>query len=306
MKRSRQQGVAIITAILIVALAASTASFIAWQQHLWIRQAENLQDQAQARAVARAGVDWARALLADDLRQNAVDHLGEDWALGVAGMPVEEGNISGNLSDQQGLFNLNNLVRDGRASELEVEKFRRLLRLLELPAELADAVADWIDADSDTRQPGGAEDIDYLRLEPAYRAANRPLTEVDGLIRVHGFDETTVKRLRPFVTALPRTTDLNVNTAPAEVLSAVIADLTLGEARGLVEARKAAHFKDKADFRARLPEHVKQLREDDVNVRSQYFLATSRAAFGRVRVGFRALLERDGAAWPRVLWVKDI
>jgi len=306
MKCNRQQGVAIITAILIVALAASTASFIAWQQHLWIRQAENLQDQAQARTVARAGVDWARALLGDDLRQNAVDHLGEDWAVGVAGMPVEEGRISGNIADQQGLFNLNNLVRDGRASELDVEEFRRLLKLLELPPELADAVTDWIDADNDTRHPGGAEDIDYLRLEPAYRAANRPLTEVGGLIRVKGFDDAMVKRLRPYVTALPRYTDLNVNTAPAEVLAAAIADLPLNEARDLVEARKGAHFKDKADFRARLPGHVKQLRLDDLNVRSQYFLATSRAAFGRVRVGFQVLLERDGAAWPRLVWVTDL
>ena len=36
----RQIGVAVITAMLIVALAASTAAFSLWQQSLWVRQAE--------------------------------------------------------------------------------------------------------------------------------------------------------------------------------------------------------------------------------------------------------------------------
>ena len=282
---NRQQGVAIITALLIVALAASTAAFMAWQQNLWLRQVENLQDMVRAKSAALGGIDWARD---------------------VGAIPVEEGAISGRIVDQQGLFNLNNLVRDGRASEPDIERFRRLLALLNLPQNLANAVTDWIDADNETRYPGGAEDIDYLSREPASRAANQMLTEVADLYRVQGFDAATIERLRPFVTALPRHTDVNVNTAPAEVLAALIPGLALNEAVQLVEARRSAYFKDQDDFAKRLPEHIKQFPREEVNVRSQYFLVLSHPRFGRVRAGFQALLERDGAQWPRVVWRKDL
>jgi general secretion pathway protein K len=64
--------------------------------------------------------------------------------------------------------------------------------------------------------------MDYLGLEPPYRAANRALTTVDGLARVKGFDAETLARLRPFVTALPQATQVNVNTAPADEMAAVL------------------------------------------------------------------------------------
>lgn len=303
---NRQQGVAIITALLIVALAASTAAFMAWQQNLWLRQVENLQDMVRAKSAALGGIDWARDLLSSDLRNNEVDHLGEDWARDVGAIPVEEGMIGGRIVDQQGLFNLNNLVLNGRASEPDVERFRRLLALLNLPQDLANAVADWVDADNEARYPGGAEDMDYLSREPASRAANQMLTEVADLYRVQSFDAATIERLGPFVTALPRRTDVNVNTAPAEVLAALIPELALHEAAQLVEARRSAYFKDRNDFARRLPEHIKQFPREEVNVRSQYFLVQSQPRFGRVRTGFQALLERDGAQWPRVVWRKDL
>jgi len=111
---ARERGVALITVILIVALAASMAAFMAWQQQIWVRQVENLRDQSQAQAVARAAIDWARAVLADDTRNNNVDHLGEKWATVLAPLPVETGRVTGSVADQQGLFNLNNLVRNGK------------------------------------------------------------------------------------------------------------------------------------------------------------------------------------------------
>ena len=94
----------------------------------------------------------------------------------------------------------------------EQEVFRRLLRLLELPPVLASTLADWLDADSET-SPDGAEDAYYLTLSPPYRSANRPLSDVDDLLRVRGFDAAVVERLRAHVTALPGYDRVNVNTA---------------------------------------------------------------------------------------------
>ena len=303
---ARERGVALITVILIVALAASMAAFMAWQQQIWVRQVENLRDQAQAQAVARSAIDWARAVLAEDARNNKVDHLGEKWATVLALLPVENGRVTGSVADQQGLFNLSNLVRNGKSSVADLAVFRRLLELLGLPADSANAAVDWVDADSDTTYPGGAEDIDYLAMDPSYRAANQIMIEVGNLYRVKGFSPEMVERLRPFVTALPEPTPVNVNTAPAEVLAALFQDLSMADAKALVEARKSGYFQDQADFRAHLPAtKVGQIRDTDFSVNSRYFMATSSASFGRAQSGYKALLARQGGEnWPVVVWKK--
>lgn len=302
----RQHGIAVITAILVVALVASAASFMAWQQQLWVRQVENLNAQAQARAVALAALQWARAGLAQDAREGAVDHLGEAWAQPLTPLPVEGGELTGSVSDQQGRFNLNSLVRDGKTSASDLAVFRRLLESLDLKPDLANAVVDWIDPDSEVSYPGGAEDMDYLGREPPYRAANRVLTSVDGLARIKDFDAEVIERLRPFVAALPKPTQINVNTAPAEVLAAAVAGLPPDEARMLVSGRAEQHFKDLADFRARLPQSVTQLNETALAVGSRYFLVSGHARFGRARVGYEALLERESTAWPKLVWQRNI
>ena len=297
---------AVITAILVVALVASAASFMAWQQQLWVRQVENLNAQAQSRAVVMAALQWARSALADDARRNAVDHLDAGWAQPLTPLPVEGGELAGSVADQQGLFNLNSLVREGRTSATDLAVFRKLLELLQLSPDLANAVVDWADPDFDVTYPGGAEDMDYLGLEPPYRAANRALTTVDGLARVKGFDAEKLERLRPFVTALPVATQINVNTAPAEVLAAAIVDLPLDQARALAEERKGRHFEDLADFRARLPQSVTQVNETVLTVSSRYFRVSGHARFGRARVGYEALLAREATAWPKLVWQKNI
>lgn len=302
----RQRGIAVITAILVVALVASAASFMAWQQQLWVRQVENLNTQAQSRAVVLAALQWARSALAQDARENQVDHLDEGWAQPLTPLPVDGGELAGSVADQQGLFNLNSVVRDGKTSATDLAVFRRLLELLDLPPDLANAVVDWIDPDGEVSYPGGAEDMDYLGLEPPYRAGNRALTSVDGLARVKGFDAETLARLRPFVTALPAPTQVNVNTAPAEVLAAAVADLALDQARVLVDTRAGQHFKDLADFRARLPKTVTQVNEAVLAVGSRYFLVSGHARFGRAKVGYAALLERTSTAWPKLVWQKNI
>jgi len=302
----RQRGMAVITAILVVALVASAASFMAWQQQLWVRQVENLNQQAQSRVVVMAALQWARSALAQDARENSVDHQDEGWAQALAPLPVEGGELAGGVTDQQGQFNLNSLVREGKTSASDLAVFRKLLELLQLSPELAAAVTDWIDPDAEVTYPGGAEDGDYLALDQPYRAGNRALTTVDGLYRLKGFDAETVERLRPYVTALPQPTPINVNTAPAEVLAAAIADLSLDQAQALVAARKGKHFKDVADFRARLPESVKQANDAVLAVGSRYFLVAGHARFGRAKVGYEALLERESTAWPKLVWQKNI
>lgn len=297
----RQRGVAIIMVLLIVALATTLAAFIATQQNMWLRQVESQLDRAQARRIGIAGVDWARAVLADDARSNGVDHENEMWAMRLPAMPVDNGEVLGAIEDRQGLFNLNNLVRFGVTSAPDVAQFQRLLGMLGLPVELAGSLADWMDADSETQSPNGAENTYYLALKQPYRAANRPLTEIGELSLIKGYDVATIARLSPYVTVLPIAGAINVNFSPPEVLAAVAENMSLADARLLVQQRNAHFFKDVADFRQRLPHGGIMISDANISVSSQFFLVNGRATVGGAQVNTQALLQRLGG-WPTVVW----
>ena len=301
MNPARHKGVAIIMVLLIVALATTLAAYIATQQNLWLRQVESQLDRTQARRLGMAGIDWARAVLADDAHVSEVDHDKEMWAMRLPAMPVESGEVVGVIEDQQGLYNLNNLVRNGSTSAADVAQFQRLLGILGLPVELATALADWMDADSETQYPNGAENVYYLALKQPYRAANRPLTEIGELALVKGFDSSIIERLSHFVAVLPLPGPINVNFAPAEVLAAVANNMSLADARLLVQQRNTQFFKSVADFRQRLPNEGIIMSEGNITVSSRFFLVTGRATVGRAQVNTQALLLRQGG-WPSVVW----
>ena len=301
--RAKQRGVAIVLAMGVVALAAIAASAIMVSQSTWSRQSELTADHVQARNFVHAGVDWARAVLSEDRRSSSIDHLGEPWALRLAPIPVDNGEITGYIDDQQGLFNVNNLVRGGKVSVAQLAYFRRLLAVLGLPATLADALADWIDADSEQQSASGAEDAYYLALEPPYLAANRPLVDVAELALVRGFDDNVLARLRPFVTALPTYTQINVNTAPPEVLAAIVEGLDLDSARELVAQRDKTYFRNAPDFSSRVPPRLR-IPLEDVTVSSDFFIATLRVTIGQTQARGAALLQRENTGWPIIVWRK--
>jgi general secretion pathway protein K len=301
--RRRQLGVAIVLAMGVVALAALAATAMMVSQSTWSRRAELTAGHVQARLLIQAGLDWARAVLSDDRRTSNVDYLGEPWALRLPPVPVENGILDGHIEDQQGKFNLNNLVRNGKTNAAQLEHFRRLLAILAMPDELAGALADWLDADNVPQAQGGAEDDYYRGLNPPYLAANRPLIDVAELALVRGFDDKIRTGLGPFVTALPGSTAVNVNTAPPEVISAIVDGLQLDDARTVVTQREQSHFRTLSDFQVRLPEGLAASVED-VSVSSDYFVATMRATIGPAQARGSALLARANAGWPAVVWRK--
>lgn len=301
--KAQQHGVAIVLAMGVVAMAAIAASAIMITQSTWSRASELAGQHIQAQVLIQAGVDWSRAVLANDRRTSNVDHLGEPWALRMAPMPVENGELSGYIEDQQARFNVNNLVKYGKVNIAQLAKFRRLLSTLKLDASLADALADWIDADSAPQPQGGAEDDYYLTLQPPYLAANRPLTDVAELALVRGFTDDVRARLRPFVTALPRFTAVNANTASPEVLAAVINGLDLDGARDLVAQRDRAYFRSYEEFFRALPPGL-IVPTEDVSVNSDFFVASLRVVIADAQARGSVLLARENDGWPTIVWRK--
>lgn len=300
--RGTQRGVALVMVLLIVAMATTIAAFMAQQQGFWQREMENGRDRAQARRIAEAGIDWARAVLADDeFVSPGLDHGKEMWAMKLPAIPVEGGEVQGTIIDQQGLFNLNNLVLNGAANAPDMARFQRLLTALGLPQELGGALVDWMDANSET-SANGAEDEYYMNLAKPYRCANRKLSDIGELAWVKGFDAGIIKRLQPYVSVLPESnTAVNANFAPPEVLMAMLPGLSLQEARQHVTRIKAAPFMTRAEldnFLQRLPQNVKK--EGNLIVSSQYFMVTGYATQGDGASAAHVLLSRSQ------LWAKQV
>lgn len=300
----RQSGVAAITAILIVAVAASAAAVMLSRQSAMLDQSMLVASRAQADLYAQAGIDWARGVLLEDARSSSVDTLKEGWAQPIAGLPVERALVAGDIADEQGKFNLNGLVNGSARSEPDMRAFGRLLTSLGLAPELADAVLDWIDADQDLAGPGGAEDSYYLSLQRPYRAANAPMTQVEELYRVRGFDAATVAKLKPYVTALPARTAVNANTASDRVLAAVL-DISLDKAKELVSQRDTKPFSSVQDFTERAQKAgVASIATGAIDVKSNFFSTRVQVSQDDVQLAVEALLQRVSAPAPgtSIIW----
>lgn len=299
-----QRGAALIMALLVVALATTLATGMIWRQDMWLRQVETRRDLAQARLLAMAGIDWARAVLAEDARTSNTDHLGEPWATKVPAMPAEGGEIGGEMVDEQAKWNLNNLVRNGQVQADSLAVFGRLLERLQLPQTLALTLADWLDADGEAT-PDGAEDAYYLGQTTPYRSANRELSDLDNLLRVRGFNSVIIEKLRPYVSVLPGYNPVNLNTTSAIVLAAVLPNLSTSDAQQIIAERDRIPFRDVADFRNRLPrlEQGNSAGNPQLEARSRYFNVLIRSRYGNADVASTALLDRL-TPWPAIVWQK--
>lgn len=215
----RQRGVALITALLILALCTTAAVFLTHQHELSIRRTGNIITGNQAYLYALGGEALAMSVLNYDRKNTQFDALNEEWAMETVPLPVDGGFIQGTLSDAQGRFNLNNLVQNGKVEPVWVERFQQMLAYFGLQPGLAAAVIDWMDPDQSASGPFGAEDDYYAGLVPPYRAANAPMKTLSELRLIRGFNGIKdLDLLLKHLVVLPEPTAINVNTASREVL----------------------------------------------------------------------------------------
>lgn len=296
-----QRGVALITAILVVALAATVAAAMVTSQQLDLRRTANLAEADQIRLYARAIAAWAGEILRRDRERGKVDHPNEQWATVLPPIPVENGQLAGFLADLQGRFNLNALVVAGEHNRIAEARFRRLLEALDLNGDLAVTVADWVDADIDPGFPAGGEDDLYLGLQPAYRAGNTPMVSPSELLLINGIGQAEFEALRPHVTVLPEPAEINVNTASAEVLMSLADGLSRNDAERLIADRGRDGYLSVAAFLSHPVFAGREVSSDGLAVGSSYFLATSDIRIGRLQQRHYAVLQRGQSGRTKVL-----
>lgn len=301
--RARECGAALLSAMLTVALVATFAAAALWQQWRTIEVEAAERARIQAAWLLVGGLDWARLLLREDGRSGGADHLGEPWAVPLeearlsdflaaernvgtdVGPDVMEAFLSGQIVDQQSMMNVTNLVAaNGQVSANDMEAFGRLFALLALPQSQLDTLA---------------ENLRFaLDASPANRSsplAPLPPQRIEQLVWL-GVPESTVAVLRPHVTILPIRTHVNLNTASAEVMQAVVPGLGMADAQRLVSARERSPFRavDEAHLAIGADRAMFAPERAPVSVNTLYFEVRSRLRLDQLMIEERALVRRDG------------
>jgi general secretion pathway protein K len=152
------------------------------------------------------------------------------------------------------------------------------------------------------------EQTGQAQLVPVTGAPLR-IVQVDDLLAVQGMTPAIVERLRPFVTVLPERSAVNVNTAPAEVLAAVVEGMSVSEANTLIVRRKQAAWRELSYFTNELGGGRAPVNADAVTVKSDWFLVDSHIRLDRAALDAQALIQRSGnllaGGGPKVRWIRQ-
>ena len=307
------RGVALITVMLLVALAAIIATQMLARLQLQTQRTTNIALNQQAYWYAMGAEAFAKRVLTVAFEgEPNITHLEQIWAQGETSYPVELGSITGEISDQQACLNLNALYNEPNTTLTTVQKstaresFERLIIALniedigssEFEAELlGDSLTDWLDSDSSLSSAGGAEDNDYAGKEHSYLAANSYLASVNELRVIENFNLTIINAIKPFVCVLPRTDlhQININTLSSEqpeLLQALL-NITAVDAQEILALRPEEGFQ-KADTFCNLPEvkalNIDEKLKDQFVVDSEYFTLKASANFNNSYFAMRSVL----------------
>ena len=276
-----QRGIALITILVMVALATILAATIAKHQRNTAESTAYLMRQNQALLYAKSAEAFFAELLVDDAQNAAdVDHLQETWAKPMPAFPVEDGFVSGHLEDQSGKFNLNGLLKsDGTVNEAAKLWFEKLLERVGLPAQLSEAVIDWQDENDEVNGSMGAESTYYQSLAQGYLPANRPFYNIEQLKLVRGFEGRNYQLIAPYVSALSSNAlKVNINTAPALVLASIDPKLDISAIQNMQKQQQASlkHFSNVSELWEidpfnQIEEEQRAAVNDFLGVQSNYF-----------------------------------
>ncbi|VVC75075.1 hypothetical protein AQUSIP_03510 [Aquicella siphonis] len=297
-----QRGVVIVVALFFVALVATMAYLMMARLERDTRRTSLLLRNAQAELLAQGSIDWAKEQLRDNLvRQKPnkpVDVM-------PARSPVNQVNgyaISSVIYDMQSRFNLNNLASPDAQAD-----FKRLIQIVapEVTEQQAQAivlgVVDWI---TPGQQQNEFEKY-YLSVSPPYRAAHRAMESASELQLVKGMSPALYARLKPFITALPNTTQINIQTAPPQVMAAMSPKMTLETGKAVDKIRAETVIPNVQAFLSLDLVKNHDMPAEKITTLSEYFLVETEVAIEKQHVVLYTLMNRsgnDGKSPVKIIW----
>ncbi|PWS53230.1 type II secretion system minor pseudopilin GspK [Pseudoalteromonas sp. meg-B1] len=310
MNQKTSRGAALVIVLFIVALAAILAVEMSANLMLQVQRSTNLQSQQQAKWYAYGAEELAiKGLIQSKKDDPEKTTLAQPWAKqGDVKYPVDNGTLSGQLTDLQACLNLNALGAEpdpnstNKTNPAHKALFAILENIEDLPSDeseegMADSVFDWLDKNSITYR-SGAEEGEYLSRQFPYMTANSLFASVSELRLIKGFNPLVMEKVLPFVCVIPGSTllSINVNTVTEEqalLLSGLIDELSVSGAQAVIAARPENGFDNIEEFF----ESVKQQGGKNIkaveklfSLKSEYFKLQTQAKFVDLRFSMTTLL----------------
>jgi general secretion pathway protein K len=303
--RKHNFGAALLSAMLTVTLVATFAAAALWQQWRSVEVEIAERGRVQVAWLLVGALDWSRLILRIDGRAATTDHLAEPWAVALqesrlstflaadknntGGLTAEEqvdAFLSGGMVDAQSKLNVFNLIESGQISVVHQAAFKKLFEHLNLPAtELESFVTNLRNTLSPNApttaalMPQRVRQLTWLGIKPA-----------------------TLAKLTPYITLLPERTTVNINTADAEVIYAIVPGLELADAKLTVSARESAHFPSIAEAATKVPALNGKLQETQHSVATRFFEVSGRIRLEQTVVEEQSLVQRDAQSNVKTLW----
>jgi general secretion pathway protein K len=319
-KLQQYQGSALIVALLIMTLVAIAATMMILQQQTQIQRTSLVLNNDRMYLYGKAVENWAITVLNADLAeaQSQTDAQSSDLnntAIDILPKTFNEitvdnaYKISGRIEDLQSRFNLNTI-----ADKKSQAAFSRLIMAVDPDIEkdkadaITSAVNDWVNkpkqvqtgtntpSNNNTSQATPANSainkFYTQKQHPPYRAAQANMASVSELRLVKGVTPELYLRLLPFVTALPGTTAINVNTASGPVFASLGDGIDLQDAISLVQNRGDQPFDSLDDFYNDDTIAHANIPKQSVTMNSSYFLVTAEISTGSEKMVLHALIYR--------------
>jgi general secretion pathway protein K len=297
--RRGQRGIALITAIVLVAIATVLATSIGFAAVMAARRASATFGADQALLAAEGAEDMAGYVLTQSGALSGSDSPDQVWAQPYGPYPLAPDVTLqfAQIEDEQGKFNINNLAAGGSTDPESVAEFQRLLQLVGLEPKWATLMADWIDSDNTPNDPDGAEDSIYLGQTPPYRPPNVPITSISELMALPGFGRDRYNRIAPYISALPPPTTINLCTAPGLVLDALSGKDEYGTANSSLSGLRTQGgcHPSVAEFSTSVSAQQMTVLQKRIGTSSSYFRLRTFITIGSARFSLYSLLYVDGA-----------
>ena len=304
-----EKGFALILTLIVTALMVAALVELIHQTSVDISLSRSYRDGQQASLLAESGITGGMKLLQLSLQGKKYTSLTDAWATPVK-LDDETGAIEVSIVEESGKLCINDLYQDTDKKEYEPSTpaaLKRLGKSLQIPDDVWNALADWLDSDDQTRS-NGAETPYYKAQKPSYSARNGKLATMAELSLVRGFTPDQIAALRPFVTvhsSLPGGTlsPVNINTASKEVLSALDDGIDERMAERILEERSLKPFQNPGEL-SRIPgaEAISQKLTVKTNVMGSLFRITSIARVKETSRTVEAVIRLTGSTPETLSW----
>jgi general secretion pathway protein K len=300
-KPNRQRGIALLLTLVTAALVVSLAMVIFYRQSQLRRHVDDYETMEVAWHYVDAMEQYAISQLTQALKNKNYVYLKEFGKNTKVTYQLSDGTgwpvvLTGELSDLQGRFNLNNLLDKEKPQEAQVTTLKSLVKPLGISESFSDVVLDWIDKDTIARSAESAESDYYASQAIPYLAANSPLVDPSELrlLRLTSVDGSNqaqaLEKLLAVICTLPTLTKVNINSASPTLLNAM----------GFPADKLELPYKDLAKLRSDYPA-VPDTIFNQLDVSSNYFLLSGEVKVDRARVIVTSILTREGGKPWRVL-----